>query len=104
MIIACLRKVLSLPQLSERGVKHLDADVKYLSNVFHALDLPAPPILEHLSLLAALDRDHAAAHLAQETVAGEKKKRVAHFAAGFVGETNWKAFHLYVLHGRSSSF
>ncbi|CAM9293267.1 unnamed protein product [Scytosiphon promiscuus] len=68
--VGCLlAKVLSLPKLSERGVKHLDADVKYLSNVFHALDLPAPPILEHLSLLAALDRDHAAAHLAQETVA-----------------------------------
>lgn len=74
--VACLWKVLSLPQLSERGVKHLDADVKYLSNVFHALDLPAPPILEHLSLLAALDRDHAVAHLAQETVTGENKKAV----------------------------
>lgn len=66
-------QVLTLPQLSERGVKHLDADVKYLSNVFHALDLPAPPVLEHLSVLAALSRDEAVTHLAQETVAGKKR-------------------------------
>ncbi len=64
-------KVLSLQQLSDRGVKHLEADVKYLTNVFHALDLAAPPVLEHLGLLAALGKDEAATHLAQETVAGE---------------------------------
>ncbi|CAM9472002.1 unnamed protein product [Ectocarpus sp. 4 AP-2014] len=69
--VGCLlAKVLSLPQLSERGTKHLEADLKYLSNVFHALDLPAPPVLEHLSLLAGLSRDEAATHLVQETVVG----------------------------------
>eukprot|EP00903_Cladosiphon_okamuranus_P014110 g13116.t1 len=69
--VGCLlAKVLTLPQLSERGVKHLEADLKYLSNVFHALDLPAPPVLEHLSVLAGLGRDEAVTHLAQETVAG----------------------------------
>ncbi|CAN0542112.1 unnamed protein product, partial [Ectocarpus sp. 12 AP-2014] len=70
---ASLPKVLSLPQLSERGTKHLEADLKYLSNVFHALDLPAPPVLEHVRLLAGLSRDEAATHLVQETVAGETK-------------------------------
>ncbi|CAM9755167.1 unnamed protein product, partial [Ectocarpus fasciculatus] len=69
--VGCLlAKVLSLPQLSERGTKHLEADLKYLSNVFHALDLPAPPVLEHVSLLAGLSRDEAATHLIQETVTG----------------------------------
>eukprot|EP00752_Nemacystus_decipiens_P003518 g3245.t2 len=69
--VGCLlAKVLTLPQLSERGVNHLDADVKYLSNVFHALDLPAPPVLEHLSVLAGLSRDEAVTHLAQEKVSG----------------------------------
>lgn len=66
-------KVLSLPQLSERGARHLEADVKYLSNVFNALDLAAPPVLEHLSMLAALGREEAATHLAQETVTGENR-------------------------------
>lgn len=57
-------------------MKHLEADLKYLSNVFHALDLPAPPVLEHLNVLAALGRDEAATHLAQETVAGKKGEMV----------------------------
>lgn len=73
LLPASLPKVLSLPQLSERGTKHLEADLKYLSNVFHALDLPAPPVLEHVSLLAGLSRDEAATHLVQETVTGETK-------------------------------
>lgn len=64
-------KVLSLDQLSDRGVKHLEADVQYLCNVFHALDLAAPPILEHLMVLAALGRDEAVGHMAQETVSGK---------------------------------
>lgn len=53
-------------------MKHLEADLKYLSNVFHALDLPAPPVLEHLRVLAALGRDEAVTHLTQKTVAGKK--------------------------------
>lgn len=64
-------QVLALPQLSERGVKHLEADVKYLSNVFHALDLAAPPVLEHLSLVTSLSRDEAVTRLVQKTVVGE---------------------------------
>lgn len=63
--------MLSLSQLSERGVKHLEADLKYLSNVFHALDLAAPPILDHLTLLAGFGTEEAVNHLAQETTTGE---------------------------------
>eukprot|EP00904_Undaria_pinnatifida_P008473 jgi/Undpi1/4756/HiC_scaffold_18.g08109.m1 len=66
-----LAKMLSLPRLSERGVKHLEADLKYLSNVFHALDLAPPHALEHVSMLASLGKEEAASHLAQETSAGK---------------------------------
>ena len=66
-------KVLALPRLSERGVKHLEADLKYLSNVFHALDLSAPPVLEHVTSLVELGTEEAYGHLAQETVAGESR-------------------------------
>lgn len=71
-------KVLALPKLSERGVKHLEADLKYLANVFNALDLSAPPILEHVTSLAALETEEAMGHLAQETVSGEGSGDMRH--------------------------
>lgn len=69
-------KVLSLTRVSERGARQLEADLKYLSNVFHALDLAPPPALEYLTMLVALGGEEAASHLAQETVAGERWYRL----------------------------
>lgn len=71
-----LEKIMRIPQLTQKGCEHLNADLNYLINVFSALGVAGHPhpLVSHIAELATLSdqdlRDHILARDRTKTVEG----------------------------------